>query len=175
MGVITALQRYGRSDITHGEQNVFTVNQATYKYDHFVDDTAKIFQYVPIAGVLYGFCDMRFLSFFSKVGQAGFLGNSNAKVEISGFKLDKVGINVREMLTPSGIIRLVYDPALKNIPKGTMVVVDPAHIGQVIYRKTRIKFNVLTDDDYDGVKDNIRSDEGPWLDLIQKHSLWTLT
>ena len=47
MGVITALQRYGRSDITHDEQNIFTVNQATYKYDHFVDDTAKIFQYVP--------------------------------------------------------------------------------------------------------------------------------
>jgi len=55
------------------------------------------------------------------------------------------------------------------------VLVDPAHIGQVVYRKTRIKFNVKTDDDYDGVKDNIRSDEGPWLDLIQKHSLWELT
>lgn len=175
MGIIPALKRYGRSELSHGEQNIFTLNQATYKYDHFVDDTAKIFQYVPTAGVLYGFCDMRFISFFSKVSQAGFLGNSGAKVEISDFKLDKVGLNVRDMVTPAGIIRLVYDPALKNQPKGTMVVVDPAHIGQVIYRKTRIKFNVLTDDDFDGVKDNIRSDEGPWLDLIQKHSYWTLT
>ncbi len=175
MGVITALKRYGRDEIDHDEQNVFTLNQATYKYDHFVDDVAKIFQYVPTAGFLYGFCDMRFLGFFSKVGQAGFLGNSSAKLEISDFKLDKVGLNVRELIAPSGMIRLVFDPSLKNEPNGTMVVVDPAHIGQVVYRKTRIKFNVKTDNDYDGVKDNIRSDEGPWLDLIQKHSYWTLT
>ena len=175
MGVITALNRYGRSDITHGEQNIFTVNQATYKYDHFVDDTAKVFQYVPTAGLLYGFCDMRFKGFFSKVAQAGFLGNSGAKLQISDFKLDKIGLNVQDLITPSGVIRLVYDPALKNEAAGTMVLVDPAHIGQVVYRKTRIKFNVLIDDDFDGVKDNIRSDEGPWLDLIQKHSLWTLT
>jgi len=175
MGVIAALKRYGRSELTHGEQNVFTLNQATYKYDHFVDDSAKVFQYVPTAGLLYGFCDMRFMSFFSKVSQAGFLGNSGAKIEISDFKLDKVGLNVRDMISPSGIIRLVYDPALKNEANGTMVLVDPAHIGQVVYRKTRIKFDVKTDDDYDGIKDNIRSDEGPWLDLIQKHSLWTLS
>ena len=174
MGVIAALKRYGRSELTHGEQNVFTLNQATYKYDHFVDDSAKVFQYVPTAGLLYGFCDMRFMSFFSKVSQAGFLGNSGAKIEISDFKLDKVGLNVRDMISPSGIIRLVYDPALKNEANGTMVLVDPAHIGQVVYRKTRIKFDVKTDDDYDGIKDNIRSDEGPWLDLIQKPSLWTL-
>ncbi len=175
MGIIPALLRYGRTDIAHDEQNVFALNQATYKYDHFVDDTAKIFQYVPTAGLLYGFCDMRFKAFFSKVSQGGFLGNSNAKVQITDFKLDKLGLNVQDLITPSGVIRLVYDPALKNQPNGTMVVVDPAHIGQVIYRPTRIKFNIKTDDDYDGVKDNIRSDQGPWLDLIQKHSLWQLT
>jgi len=175
MGVITALHRYGKSLITDSEQNVFSVNEATYKYDHFVDDAVKVFQYVPSAGLLYGFCDMRFKAFFSKVAQGGFLGNSNAKLQISDFKLDKVGLNVQDLITPAGVIRLVYDPALANEPKGTMVLVDPAHIGQVVYRKTRIKFDVLKDDDFDGVKDNIRSDEGPWLDLIQKHSLWTLT
>ncbi len=175
MGVITALKRYGRSDATHAEQNIFTVNEATYKYDHFVDDAAKIFQYVPSAGVLYGFCDSRFLGFFSKISQGGFLGNSKATLQLSPYKVDKVGLAVQDLVTPRGLLRLVFDPSLRNEPNGTMVVVDPAHIGQVVYRKTRIKFNVLTDDDYDGVKDNIRSDEGPWLDLIQKHSYWTLT
>jgi hypothetical protein len=125
--------------------------------------------------MLYGFCDMRFLSFFSMVSQGGFLGNSDAKLELGPWGLDKVGINVRQLTTPAGEIRLVYDPSLKREKYGTMVLVDPAHVGQVIYRSSRIKFNVLTDDDYDGVKDNIRSDEGPWLDLLQKHSLWELT
>ena len=172
MGIIPALLRYGRKDVTHDEQNIFTVNMATYKYDNFVDDIAKVYQYVPVTGVLYGFCDMRVLNFFSKIGVAGFLGNSKAKMEISPWMVDKVGINVRKLAAPSGELRLVYDPSLKNEPFGTMVIVDPAHIGQVVYRKTRIKFDVLKDDDFDGVKDNIRSDEGPWLDLLQVHSYW---
>ena len=174
MGIIPALQRYGISTTTNSAQNVFHVNSATYKYDNFAKDAAKIFQYVPSAGFLQGFCDMRFLTFWSLVSQGGFLGNSKFKVQMSLPMRDTVGLDVRELLTPAGTVRLTYDPSLANQAKGTMVIVDPAHIGQVKYRKTRMKLDVKTDDDYDGQKDNIRSDEGPWLDLLEVHSLWTL-
>ncbi len=174
MGIIPALIRYGISDTTNTAQNVFHINSATYKYDNFARDAAKIFQYVPVTGFLMGFCDMRMLTFWSLVSQGGFLGNSKFKVQLSLPMTDTVGLSVRELLTPAGTVRLTFDPALTNEPKGTMVIVDPAHIGQVKYRKTRMKLDVKTDDDYDGQKDNIRSDEGPWLDLIEVHSYWTL-
>jgi hypothetical protein len=174
MGVIPALIRYGRSDITHSQQNIFSINAATYKYDKFVDDTTKIFQYVPSAGVLYGFCDSRMLAFWSKISVGGFLGNSKMKVMLSQPFMDGIGLKVQELITPRGTVRLIFDPALDTEPKGSMVIVDPAHVGRVTFRKTRMKFDVKKDNDYDGVKDNIRSDEGPWLDMLEKHSYWTL-
>lgn len=178
MGVITGLRRYGISDITNAAQNVFTVNRATYKYDHFVDDSAKCFQYPPTEGILYGFGGMGIISFFSKVAVAGFLGNSKFTVQLSDRFVDKIGFNVMDLVAPGGgIIRLVHDPCLIGPYLNTMVVVSPDHFGRVIYANRGNTFynNVKTDDGYDGVKDFWRTQEGPKLGLLQTHSLWTAT
>ena len=179
MGVITALRRYGISDITNDLQNVFTVNKATYKYDHFVDDSAKCFQYPPSEGLLYGFGGMGIISFFSKVAAGGFLGNSNFKVQLSDRFVDKIGFNVMDLVAPGGgIIRLVHDPCLVGPYLNTMVVVSPDHFGRVVFGSRGGNIfhnNVKTDDGYDGVKDFWRTQEGPKLGLLQTHSLWTAT
>lgn len=179
MGAITALRRYGISDITNDQQNVFTVNRATYKYDHFVDDSAKCFQYPPSEGILYGFGGMGIISFFSKVAVAGFLGNSKFTVQLSDRFVDKIGFNVMDLVAPGGgIIRLVHDPCLVGPYLNTMLVVSPDHIGRVVFGSrggNTFHNNVKTDDGYDGVKDFWRTQEGPKLGLLQTHSLWTAT
>lgn len=174
MGVITALRRYGRS--SGAQQNRFTITKATYKYDQFVDDSAKCFQYPPSEGILYGFGGMGIISFFSKVAVAGFLGNSKFTVQLSDQFVDKIGFNVMDLVAPGGgIIRLVHDPCLIGPYLNTMVVVSPDHFGRVVFanRGNRFRNNVKTDNDYDGVKDNWRTQEGPKLGLLQTHSLWT--
>ncbi len=174
MGAITALRRYGRA--TGDQQNRFTVTKATYKYDNFVDDSAKCFQYPPTEGLLYGFGGMGIISFFSKVAVAGFLGNSKFTVQLSDRFVDKIGFNVMDLVAPGGgIIRLVHDPCLIGPYLNTMVVVSPDHFGRVVYgsRSNTFYNNVKTDDGYDGVKDFWRTQEGPKLGLLQTHSLWT--
>lgn len=176
MGVITALRRYGRT--TGDQQNAFTITKATYKMDNFVIDSAKCFQYPPSEGMLYGFGGMGIISFFSMAGVAGFLGNSNFKVQLSDRFVDKIGFNVMDLVAPGGgIIRLVHDPCLIGPYLNTMVVVSPDHFGRVIYANRGNTFynNVKTDDGYDGVKDFWRTQEGPKLGLLQTHSLWTAT
>jgi hypothetical protein len=61
MGAVPLIYRYG---VTTGDnQNIFTIDAATYKYSNFVDDTEKIFQYLPEDGTKIALCGSGALSY----------------------------------------------------------------------------------------------------------------
>lgn len=174
MGIISALYRYGTT--SGDQQNIFNIVKGGYDYNKFVDDTEKVFQYLPSNGVYTAVCGMGVLSYFSKLaGTDGFGKNSKFKVVISDWRAGKLGFNVRTLETPHGMIDLAYDPALRGDYKDTMCVFNMDHIDRVVYRPQKYETNIKTDNAYDGVKDQFFADEGLGISLIERHSIWNFS
>ncbi len=170
MGIIPAIYKYGKAG-----ENIFTID-ADYNYGKFVDDTEKVFQYLPDDGTKYAFCGAGALSYWSKVdGATGFVAKSGFTVQLQTTQRDSLGFNFRTLETPHGIIKLVYAPALRGPYRKTMLVVDPSDLQFVQYRAPKFMANIKTEDAYDGVKDMYFSDEGIGLTLIEKHTLFNIT
>ena len=173
MGLVPALRRYGSS--SGDAQNVFSINPATYAYANFVDDTEKVFQYVPSTGSKMAFCGAGMLSYWSKMEQAsGIHAQSDWSVVIEGTQRDSLGFNFRTLVTPHGLISLIPTPALRGPYNNYMIVVDDEHLQHIIFRRPKFQANIKTDDAYDGIKDQLFSDEGLGLTLMEAHSLWKL-
>lgn len=175
MGLIPSIYRYGAT--SGDQQNIFTLSAATYSYAQFVDDTEKVFQYLPEDGSKIALCGAGALGFWSKVDAtaAGFIKNSGFSVQINSMQKSSLGFNFRELLTPHGMIKLVFAPALRGPYRNSMVVIEPADLQFVQYRAPKFRANIKTDNGYDGVKDEYMSDEGIGMTLIEKHSLWNIT
>ena len=174
MGVISALQRYG---VASGDaQNLFEINGATYAYSNFVDDMEKVFQYIPTSGSKTALCGMQALSYWSKVDSTtGFVKKTGFQVQLDSMQRDSLGFNFRNLITPHGILKLVYAPALRGPWGNRMLVIDEDDVSHTQYRPMVYKTNIKTDNAYDGVKDLYMSDEGVGIQLLEKHSLWTIT
>jgi hypothetical protein len=171
MGVIPAIYKYGT---TSGDsQNIFTVVKNEYGYKNFVEDTEKLFQYVPADGVKKAVCGMGPLSYFSTLsGGEGFMKNSKWKVQMSEWKTNKLGFNIRILESPHGMIELAYDPALRGQYKDAMVIYDEDNLDVVQYRPMKYQTNIKTDNGYDGIKDQYFADMGLGITLIEAHSVW---
>lgn len=174
MGIIPAIYRYG---VTSGDQqNIFSVASSSYDYSAFVDDMEKVFQYLPEDGTKVAFCGAGALSYWSKVdGTTGFVGKSGFSVQLNTMQRSSLGFDFREIITPHGVLQLVYAPALRGPYSNYMVIVDPAELKYVQYRPSKFMANVKTDNAYDGVKDLYFSDEGLGVTLIEKHSVWVVS
>lgn len=174
MGIIPAIYRYG---VASGDsQNIFSIASASYNYSSFVDDMAKVFQYLPEDGTKVAFCGAGALSYWSKVdGTTGFAGKSGFSVQIQQMQRSSLGFDFRELITPHGVLQIVYAPALRGPYTNYMVIVDPAELKYVQYRPSKFMANVKTDNAYDGVKDLYFSDEGLGITLIEKHSVWVVS
>lgn len=175
MGIIPTINRYGK---TSGDsQNIFTVSKATYKYNTFVADMEKVFQYVPEAGYKIAFCGPGAMTFWGQAdASAGFIKNSGLVVNLDNLERDGLGFNFRRLLTPHGELRLVYSYGLRGpIYTNYMLIVDPSDLKHVSYRPMKYSTNVKTDNAYDGVKDQIMSDEGVGITMVEKHALMKIT
>lgn len=173
MGIIPTLYRYGTA--TGDYQNLFTISKAAYAYENFVDDMEKVFQFVPDDGMKIAFCGATALSYWSKVDATqGFHKLSGFSVQIDGWQRDSLGFRFKELVTPHGIVKLVYAPALRGPYASTMLVVDPGNLELVQYRPSKLQMNIKTDNAFDGVKDMYFSDEGVGTTLIEKHSLFNI-
>lgn len=175
MGVIPAIYKYGTSDTTSDKQNIFTIDAQTYKYSNFVDDSEKLFQYLPPDGTLKAVCGPGAMSYWSKVdSEAGFAKKSGFSVQIDSMSRSELGFNFRRLITPHGILELIYDPSLRGPYRNTMLVVDPANLFLAQYRPEAFMANVKTDNAYDGVKDLWFSDEGVGITLIERHAIMNI-
>ena len=174
MGIIPAIEKHG--DTSGVDQSRFTITEASYTYSDFVDDMEKVFQYVPEAGVKRAFCGAGALSYWSKMsGSSGMAGNSGWTVSLGDMKRDALGFNYRVLETPHGALQLIPTPALRQVYNKTMLVVSDENLFHAQYRAPKFQANILTDDAYDGVKDQYMSDEGIGVTLIESHKLFSIS
>ena len=174
MGIIPAIEKHGAA--SGADQSRFTISEASYSYNNFVDDMEKVFQYVPEAGVKRAFCGMGAMSYFSKMsGASGLAGNSGWTVNLGDMKRDALGFNYRVLESPHGAIQLIPTPVLREAYNNTMLVVSDENLFHAQYRAPKFQANILTDDAYDGVKDQYMSDEGIGVTLIESHKLFNIT
>jgi len=174
MGIIPAIEKHGAN--SGADQSRFTISEASYAYGDFVDDMEKVFQYVPEAGVKRAFCGMGAMSYFSKMsGASGMAGNSGWTVNLGDMKRDALGFNYRVLESPHGAIQLIPTPVLRDAYNKTMLVVSDENLFHAQYRAPKFQANILTDDAYDGVKDQYMSDEGIGVTLIESHKLFNIT
>ena len=171
-GILPAIIAYGNSTTTHDNQNYFSITEATYSYNDFVDDMEKIFQYVPTSGVKRAFCGAGALGYWSKMaGTTGMPGASGWAVNLGDMKRDALGFNYRVLETPHGMLQLVPTPVMRGPWNKSMLVVDDENLFHAQYRSSMYQTNIKTDNAYDGVKDQYFSDEGIGITNINSHSL----
>lgn len=174
-GIITAIEDYGSSSSSDDYQNIFTVD-SSYSYGNFVDDMEKVFQYVPEVGVKRAFCGAGAMGYWSKMaGTSGLSGNSGWTVNLSDMKRDTLGFNYKILETPHGILQLIHTPALRGVYNKYMLVADDSNLFHAQYRSQMYQTNILTDNAFDGVKDQYFSDEGIGISLIESHNLFKIT
>lgn len=174
MGIIPAIEKHGTT--SGDDQNRFDITEASYSYSNFVDDMEKVFQYVPEAGIKRAFCGMGAMSYWSKMaGSSGLAGNSGWTVNLDDMKRDTLGFNYRTLETPHGALQLIPTPVLRQAYNKTMLVVSDDNLFHAQYRAPKFQANILTDDAYDGVKDQYFSDEGIGVTLIESHKLFQIS
>ena len=174
MGIISALYRHGKREEGHDDQAVFERAMSSYTYNKFVDDTEKVFWYVPQSGYKTAICGPGAMSFWSKINDEGF-HKGNLKVTLSDLQLDKFKFYFKWLETPHGMIKLVQAPALRHEYRNHMVIIDDSNIGHVKYRDMYYATNIKTENNYDGQKDEYFSDEGIKISLLETHKLFVFT
>lgn len=174
MGIIPALERYGKTSGDH--QNRFVIDAETYTNKDWVRDSEKLFQWWRRDGIVRAYCGMGALSYFNSVdGAAGYVGKSGFTVNLGDMrKHDTLGFRFKYLESPHGIMELVYEPQMDGPYHNSMLVVDHDDLGFKYYRPHAFRHNIKTDDGYDGVKDEFFSDCGVGITLLEKHSLWTI-
>ena len=171
MGLIPALLRYGQSDPTADDQNIFTPDASTFDYSDFVLNTGKIFQYGG-RGVKTAYCGWKVLSFFSTI----FTANSSWNVEISGMQTSRLGFNYRMLETPHGMIRLVNMPIFRRTMwDSTMLIVEDDLVKRKVYAPEEYRTNIKTDNAPDIQKDVYQAWDGLCINLVEKHSIWNFS
>ena len=108
-------------------------------------------------------------------GASGLAGNSGWTVSLDDMKRDSLGFNYRMLETPHGALQLIPTPVLRQAYNKTMLVVSDENLFHAQYRAPKFQANILTDDAYDGVKDQYFSDEGIGVTLIESHKLFQIS
>lgn len=90
-------------------------------------------------------------------------------------RLLNLGFNAVEMNTVHGQHNLVQTRSLRNQYKNYWCIPDYENIGIAQYEADFYGNNVKTDDDYEGVKDVVKSKKGLKMILLKKHHLFVLS
>ena len=168
-GILPALNAYGTSTTTSDYQNLFSITEGSYKYENFVDDTEKIFQYDPPGDTLYAITGPTANSYWSKLLYAR-SSKDNWVVQLSDKRKDSFGFNIRLLETPNGVLKLRPSKALKYEYKKYMVIPDDRHLAFYEYRPTKFMTDIKKDNAYDGRKDLYWSDAGIGIRHIKSHA-----
>lgn len=86
----------------------------------------------------------------------------------------KLGFKAVELNTVHGQHNLVQTRSLRNQYNDYWIVPDYENIGVAQYEADQYGNDVKKDDDYEGIKDTIKSKKGLWLQLLKKHHMYIL-
>jgi len=182
-GAFSAIYNYGSSTTTSDDQNIFPINQATYSYANWVDDTEKMFDENP-EGTLPMFVGAGLLSYFNKLegtsGSAGVTKNSDWKVlfpKMNKERTSTLGFNIKEWESPHGVIQFVRTPVMTKDPFAYKagLMVDPANLSHMVFRSPEYQQNIVTDNAPDYQKNQYFSDEGIAITNIYNHNIMYLS
>lgn len=183
MGLIPAILKYG---VAYDSANpmskkysrfTFTggTTSAATKYSDFVTMMENMFAFIPSsASSRMLMCGSGVLNYFNQVdNNSVFFGKAygNGGINLGESVKSEYGFNVRKLETPFGDINLVLAPVLRGDWRNYGVIIDTEHVKNYVFRPTVYQTDIKKDDGYDGVKDQIMSDEGVGLTMIEKHSL----
>jgi len=157
--------------------NKIAVTMSGYTYDSFIDDMQALFLYGNDNAIKYAISGDTALGYWSKIESSGFLGNAGVSINMSAEET-KFGFNVRNLRTPSGLLRLTRSPLMSQgmagIYSGYMVIVDPENVQHVTYRASKYE-TMIQDVDMDGQKDQYFSDEGVGITLPKTHGYFIMS
>jgi len=171
LGAYEALIRYGST--SGANQNIFSITEASYTYDNFMDDMEKCFAYYPEDGMKTMFCGAGMISYWSKLVMAK---KSEWGIYLSDLKRDQLGFNFKFLETPHGIIQLVHDPCItkNHAYNKTGIIVDKNNVFHAIFEPATFKQNILTDNGYIGQKNEYYSDEGIGMTTLPAHKYFKI-
>jgi hypothetical protein len=181
-GAFKAVYNYGTSTASSDDQNIFPINETTYTYADWVNDTEKMFDESP-DGVLPMFVGNGLLSFVNKIeGTSGgsVTGNSGWTVNFPKLNTERastLGFNIREWESPHGIIQFVRTPVMTKDPfaYNAGFAVDPTNISHMVFRAPVYQQNIKTDNAPDYQKNQYMSDEGVAITNIYNHNIMYLS
>lgn len=177
-GVIPSILRFGKTyestdNANNKKANIFSLDSST-SYANWVDMMENLFSYIPSSSEnRMLLCGSGVLSFFSKPdAQTLFkVGSANNPFILGEPLKSEFGFDVRKLSTPHGSISLVHAPVLRGDWRNYGVIVDTDYVKKYTFRPMVYQTNIKTDNAYDGVKDQIMSDEGIGLSMIEKHAV----
>lgn len=176
LGIFPAMRRYGRD--AGSQQNKFEFVKDDFTYNDWVDMTEKVFQYTPESGLKTMYAGPAAISFFAKLGASGFVTTEGLTEPLlmTESRQSSIGLVYKVIDTPHGPIRLVPDPMLRNTPYASdLLIVDPDHAKMVRFQPDSYHGNIETDNRPLTQKDEIFSNLGAALSLMESHVYVRLT
>ena len=157
---------------TTPDANVFNVAGSAFDFNYLTDSSEIIFDKRDSMEA-FGFCGRPVMSIITKNAAStdkkfGWLG----KVELGDQVWNTLGFHVRELQTPHGVIYLTPTKSLRDQYKKTMIIPNLDHIGIMERRADEYRNDIKKDNDYEGVKDVIKGQQGLWMRLLKTHHMF---
>ena len=164
MGIIPINEIYGAS--SGDSQNQWSSDINNIDYDEVLNMTEHIFQYNDYGGIAPVFCGRGYQSFWSSLAAS----DSTWAKQYNAYPMSQseLGYNTKMVTTPHGDLALMPTDAMKYQYHDTGVVVSPADMYEAVYEPEEFRNDVKKDNDYDGIKDVIRSKSGVGVTLQEK-------
>jgi len=174
-GYIPILRRWGTvwtNNTDTPDANIFRMPEASFDFPTLTNTSEIIFDKRE-SQEAFGFCGRTVMSIVSIQAASsdkkfGWLG----KVELGDQKWNTLGFVVRELQTPHGIIYLTPTKSLRGTYAKTMVIPNLDRIGIMERRADFYRNDVKTDNDYEGVKDIMKGQQGLRFNLLKTQHMY---
>ena len=176
-GYIPILEDYGVTATTtagmNADTNIFKLASAGFNYGDLVAINEVIFDKRE-SDEAFGFSGRGALTKIAQKIADTTAGSMTWKGQVTladeGRNLN-LGFRQIALETIHGIWHLVPTRSLRNQYNNYIAIPDAENIGVAVFKPDEYKNNVKTDNDYDGVKDTIKSKKGLWMQLLKRHHL----
>lgn len=176
-GYIPILEDYGTTTTTtsgmDADTNIFKLAAAGFSYSDLIAINEVVFDKRE-SDEAFGFAGRGALTRMGQKIADTVSGDMSWKGQVTladeGRNLT-LGFRQIALETIHGIWHMVPTRSLRNQYNNYIAIPDAENIGVAVFKQDEYKNNVKTDNDYDGVKDTIKSKKGLWMQLLKRHHL----